>query len=48
MIAGSYGNSSYIGRANIYYGGASMDIIADVTLTGAATNNYFGGTVSCW
>jgi hypothetical protein len=34
------------GRAYIYFGGASMNNIADVTLTGAAASDYFGYSVS--
>jgi len=34
------------GRAYIYYGGAGMDIIADVTLTGTAAGDWFGASVS--
>ena len=33
-------------RAYIYFGGASMNNIADVTLTGAAASDYFGYSVS--
>jgi hypothetical protein len=35
------------GEAYIYFGGASMDSIADVTLTGEESHDYFGKTVSC-
>jgi hypothetical protein len=34
------------GRAYIYFGGASMDSIADVTFTGEAIFHYFGVSVS--
>ncbi|MBK6876053.1 MAG: FG-GAP repeat protein [Ignavibacteria bacterium] len=34
------------GRAYIYFGGVSMNNIADVTMTGETTNNYFGSSVS--
>ena len=33
-------------RAYIYFGGASMNNIADVTLTGAAADDDFGYSVS--
>ena len=46
VIVGAYGYSSSTGRAYIYYGGASMDNIADVTTTGEAVNNVFGYSVS--
>ena len=35
------------GQAYIYFGGASMDSIADVILTGEESHDYFGKTVSC-
>jgi hypothetical protein len=34
------------GRAYIYYGGTSMDSTADITLTGGASEDYFGEKVS--
>jgi hypothetical protein len=34
------------GRAYIYYGGAALDAIADVTLTGFETGGFFGVSVS--
>ena len=43
MGAGSYGSNT--GRAYIYYGGVSIDNIADVTMTGEAAS-YYGGSVS--
>ena len=46
VIAGAYGYTSYTGRAYIYFGGSSMNNIADVTMTGEAINNYFGSSVS--
>ncbi len=46
VITSAYGYSSSTGRAYIYYGGASMNNIADILLTGEATNNYFGISVS--
>jgi len=42
IISASHYSSS-VGRAYIYYGGASMNNSVDVTLTGEAPNNYFGG-----
>ncbi|MCB0729119.1 MAG: FG-GAP repeat protein, partial [Ignavibacteriae bacterium] len=38
--------SSGTGRAYIFYGGQFMNTIADVTLTGETTFNYFGRSVS--
>ena len=46
MIVGANGYNSFTGRAYIYYGGASMNNVADVILTGAFTNNEFGKSVS--
>ena len=45
-IIGAKGYSSYTGRAYLYYGGASMNNIADVIMTGATTINQFGFSVS--
>ena len=46
VIVGAHQYSTNTGRAYIYYGGASMDNTADVTMTGEAANNYFGTSVS--
>ncbi|MDD4987049.1 MAG: FG-GAP-like repeat-containing protein, partial [Dehalococcoidales bacterium] len=46
VIVGAQSYSSGTGRAYIYYGGPSMDNVADITLTGGATSNYFGVSVS--
>ncbi len=46
VIGGAYDYSSSTGRAYIYFGGASMNNVADVTLTGEATFNSFGNSVS--
>ena len=46
VIAGAYGYSSGAGRAYIYYGGVSMDNAVDITMTGEATGDYFGISVS--
>jgi len=46
VIVGAYGNSSNTGKAYIYFGGSSMNNIADVTMTGEAVNNYYGVSVS--
>lgn len=40
------GADDNINRAYIYFGGSSMDIIADVTMTGEGIYNYFGNSVS--
>src|SRR3989339_1212776 len=46
VIVGAYGYFSFTGQAYIYYGGASMNNTADVTFTGAAVSDYFGGSVA--
>ncbi|MBK8981993.1 MAG: FG-GAP repeat protein [Ignavibacteria bacterium] len=46
MIIGANGYSSSTGRAYIYFGGASMNNTADVIMTGEASLNSFGGSVS--
>ena len=46
VIVGAYGYSSFTGRAYIFYGGASMNNAADITMTAETTNNYFGNSVS--
>ena len=46
VIVGAYGYTTTTGRAYIYFGGASMNNIADVTLTGETTFNSFGISVS--
>ncbi|MBK8553935.1 MAG: FG-GAP repeat protein [Ignavibacteria bacterium] len=38
--------SSGTGRSYVFFGGASMNNTADVTMTGDTTNNYFGISVS--
>lgn len=46
VIVGAYGDVSGVGRAYIFYGGFSMNNVADVTLTGESANNGFGYSVS--
>jgi hypothetical protein len=46
VLVGAYGYNSLTGRANIFFGGSSMDNIIDVTFNGENTNNYFGLSVS--
>ncbi|MBK8550261.1 MAG: FG-GAP repeat protein [Ignavibacteria bacterium] len=46
VIVGATGYSSNTGRAYIYFGGASMNNTADVTMTGDATSIDFGRSVS--
>jgi hypothetical protein len=49
VIVGAYGNDTVgldAGRAYVYFGGAAMNNIADVTLTGVAIGDVFGSVVS--
>ncbi len=46
VIVGAYYHNSGTGHAYIYYGGSSMDNVADITMTGEGTSNYFGYSVS--
>ncbi|MBK6772320.1 MAG: FG-GAP repeat protein [Ignavibacteria bacterium] len=46
VIIGSYGYSSFTGRTYIFYGGAIMNSLPDVTMTGEAANSAFGYSVS--
>lgn len=45
IIGASYYNT-YTGRAYIYFGGMSMDTIADLVMTGVSQNTSFGSSVS--
>ena len=45
VIVGAAGYSSGTGRAYIYFGGASIDNVADVIMTGEASSE-FGSSVS--
>ena len=46
VIIGADGYSSYTGRAYVYYGGVSINNVADVIMTGEANDNYYGSSVS--
>ena len=49
VIVGAYGNDAggaAAGRAYVYFGGASPNNVADVTLTGAAASDWFGYAVA--
>ncbi|MDQ3193385.1 MAG: integrin alpha [Bacteroidota bacterium] len=46
VIVGAWKNNNFTGRAYIFYGGATMDNVADVTLTGASGGIRFGYSVS--
>jgi len=46
VIVGADIANSNTGRAYIYFGGASMNNVADVTMTGETTDNAFGFSVS--
>ena len=46
VIIGAYGNSSFTGRAYIFFGGAIMNDTVDVTISGESSGNYFGYSVA--
>jgi len=46
VIIGADRYNSNQGRAYIYYGGSSMNNVADVIFTGAASSEFFGASVS--
>ena len=46
IIVGAYGYSSTTGRAYIYFGGNTMDNVADVVLSAEASGNAYGLSVS--
>jgi FG-GAP repeat protein/flagellar hook capping protein FlgD len=49
VIVGAYGNGAggaLAGRAYVYYGGPSIDGVADLTLTGVAAGDIFGAAVA--
>jgi hypothetical protein len=45
-IVGALGYNNYQGRTYIYYGGATMNNVADVTMTGEAAGDKFGVSVA--
>jgi len=46
VIIGARGYRANTGKAFIFYGGASMNSASDVTFTGEAVDDFFGGSVS--
>ena len=46
VIVGAHRYNSYTGRAYIYFGGASMNNTADITMTGESVSINFGNSVS--
>ncbi|MBK6877884.1 MAG: FG-GAP repeat protein [Ignavibacteria bacterium] len=46
VIVGAHTYASQTGKVYIFLGGASMNNSADITMTGEATANYFGFSVS--
>jgi hypothetical protein len=46
VIVGAEGNSSQRGKAYIFYGGASMNNVADVIMSGSTAGDRFGYSVS--
>ncbi|MBK7160855.1 MAG: FG-GAP repeat protein [Ignavibacteria bacterium] len=46
VIVGADGYNSLTGRSYVYLGGAAMNNVADLVMTGEAVNNHFGLSVS--
>jgi len=46
VIVGAYRYSSNIGRTYVYFGGSTMNNVADVVMTGAGSEALFGTTTS--
>ncbi|MBK6772321.1 MAG: FG-GAP repeat protein [Ignavibacteria bacterium] len=46
VLIGTYGYASATGKADIYFGGNSMDTIPDITMKGEYINSFFGASVS--
>ena len=46
VIVSAVGHNSGTGRAYVYYGGATMNNVADVIMTGENLSDYFGNSVS--
>ena len=46
VIVGASGYNSNVGRVYIYYGGNSLNSVADVTMDGETSGDYFGVSVS--
>ncbi|MBK8551269.1 MAG: FG-GAP repeat protein [Ignavibacteria bacterium] len=46
VIVGDYQYQGYKGRAYIFYGGLSVDTVADIIMTGESGNNRFGLSVA--
>ena len=46
VAVGAYQDAGGLGRVFVYHGGASMNNVADVTITGTGTNNYLGSKLS--
>ncbi len=46
VIVGAYGSNTNTGKAYVYFGGVSMNNIADVTFTGETPQSDFGYSVS--
>ncbi|MBK6878524.1 MAG: FG-GAP repeat protein [Ignavibacteria bacterium] len=46
VIIGANGFNSNTGKAYLFFGGTSMNNTPDAAMTGEATNNFFGASVS--
>ncbi len=46
IITGAYGYNNSTGKVYLFFGGNSMNNVADITMTGEASNTYFGISVA--
>lgn len=46
VAVGAYQDAGGLGKVFIYHGGANMNNVADVIITGSGTNNYLGSKLS--
>ncbi|MBK6507304.1 MAG: FG-GAP repeat protein [Ignavibacteria bacterium] len=46
MAVGAYQDAGGLGKVFVYHGGASMNNVADVIITGSGTNNFLGSKLS--
>ncbi len=46
VAVGAYGHLTNTGKVSVYFGGSSMNSTVDLVMTGIATNNYFGFSIS--
>lgn len=46
VIVGAFSHNGFTGRAFIFFGGSSMDNVADISMTGEGSYNFFGFSVA--